>query len=194
VEVLARCPLPLSHVKLVQRIVDFDRLDAAGPLRAHGVFCCLGTTIGQAGSQAAFRRVDHDYPLELARRAKVAGVKQFVLVSALGANARSWLFYNRVKGETERDIAALGLTSAVFLRPSLLLGARSDKRRGEAVAAVAGRLLAPLLVGGLRKYRPIPADAVAAAMIEVALRALPSQVMESDEIARLAQESERLPD
>ena len=191
VEILVRRALPLTHARLIQRIVDFDRLDAgAVAVDTDTLFCCLGTTIKRAGSQDAFRRVDHDYPLTLARLAKSAGARQFLMVSALGADARSSLFYSRVKGETERDIAALGFPKSVFMRPSLLLGERPDRRPGEKVAAVLGRTLAPLLIGPLRKYRPIAGDEVAAAMIYAATHDLRSGPVESDEIVRLARRTE----
>jgi uncharacterized protein YbjT (DUF2867 family) len=191
IEILVRRALPLAHDRLIQRLVQFDRLGAdTVAVHTDTLFCCLGTTIKQAGSQDAFRRVDHDYPLALAKLAKTAGVQRFVMVSALGADARSSLFYNRVKGETERDIAALGLHTAVFMRPSLLLGERTGRRPGEKVAAVLGRALAPLWIGALRKYRPIAADDVAAAMIYAATRDWRSGPVESDEIARLARTTE----
>jgi len=190
VEILVRRALPISHAKLIQRVVDFDRLNAEAAA-VDTVFCCLGTTIKQARSQAAFRRVDHDYPLTLAERAKAAGVQRFLMVSALGADAHSSLFYSRVKGETERDIAALGLPKVLFMRPSLLLGERRDGRVGEKLAAVLGRAFAPLLIGALRKYRPIAADDVAAAMIYAAGHDLHSGPVESDEIARLARQEKK---
>ena len=186
VEVLLRRNLAMSHPKLVQHVVDFEQLDSGAVAKTDDLFCCLGTTIGKAGSQSAFRRVDHDYPVALAQLAKAEGVQQFLLVSALGADAGSGVFYSRVKGETERDISAIGLPKAIFLRPSLLLGKRSERRAGERAAMLAGRLVAPLLFGRLRKYRPIDADDVAAAMVFAATHELASGPIESDQIARLA--------
>src|SRR5579859_679165 len=184
---IGRRPLGLERDKLREVVVDFDRPEA---LHAHltvdEVFCCLGTTIRKAGSQDAFRRVDHDYPLLLARMAKAAGTRQFIMVSALGANSDSPVFYSRVKGETERDIAAIGLPKVIFMRPSILLGERQEHRPGEGAGALIGQLIAPLLVGRLRKYRPIPADDVAAAMIYSADHDVPAGPIDSDEIVRLA--------
>jgi uncharacterized protein YbjT (DUF2867 family) len=108
------------------------------------------------------------------------------MVSALGADARSRVFYNRVKGEAEDAIRKLGLPKLWVFRPSLLLGSRAESRPGEKVGEVVGKLIAPLLVGGLRKYRPIEADAVAAAMVYVATHDVAPGAIESDEIARLA--------
>ena len=108
------------------------------------------------------------------------------MVSALGADAKSRVFYNRIKGETERDIAALGLPKAMFMRPSILLGERRENRPAEKAGILAGRLIAPLLVGALRKYRPIAADDVAAAMLYAANHDLNSGPVDSDQIVRLA--------
>ena len=185
ITVLSRRSLALSHEKLRVELVDFDHLPALQG-RCDDVFCCLGTTIKKAGSQEAFSRVDHDYPLALATLGKAAGASQFLMVSALGADARSSVFYSRVKGETERDIAGIGLPKVVFMRPSILLGDRQEHRAGEKAGLLVGRLIAPLLVGPLRKYRPIAADDVAAAMLYAANYDVRPGPIESDEIAWLA--------
>jgi uncharacterized protein YbjT (DUF2867 family) len=187
VEVLVRRELPVRNPKLVQRVVDFEHLEAVSGIAADDVFCCLGTTIRKAGSQQAFRRVDHDYPLALAGLARAAGAQQFLMVSSLGADARASVFYSRVKGETERDIAATGLDRVVFMRPSILRGERQEVRAGERVGILVGRLIAPLFIGSLRKYRPIEADHVAAAMVYAANHEFRTGPVESDEIETLAQ-------
>ena len=186
VEILVRRELPIRNPKLIQHIVDFERLYTVPGIAAQDVFCCLGTTNGKAGSQPAFRRVDHDYPLALANLAKTAGAQQFLMVSALGADSKSSVFYSRVKGETEHDIVMTGLPKVVFMRPSLLIGERQERRTGEIVGAVVGRIIGPLLVGSLRKYRPIAADDVAAAMLYAANHDVRPGSVESDEIVRLA--------
>jgi len=187
VEILVRRASPVHDPKLTQRIVDFEHLDAgATKIAADDVFCCLGTTIRKAGSREAFRRVDYDYPLALARFASATGARKFLMVSALGADPKSSVFYNRVKGEVEQSIAATGLPETYFFRPSLLTGPRAESRPGEKIAAVVGKVIAPLLLGGLRKYRPIHADTVAGAMVYAATHDIPAGVIESDAIARLA--------
>ncbi|QRN95133.1 oxidoreductase [Archangium violaceum] len=166
---LGRRPLSRQHPKLVQRTVDFARL-AEEPLPpVDDAFCCLGTTIKKAGSQEAFRAVDHDAVLAFARAAKQAGARRFLVVTALGANPRSRVFYNRVKGEVEEALKGLGFESLVILQPSLLLGERAESRPGERAAIVASRVLAPLLrpLGS----RPIEARTVARAMLALALDA-----------------------
>jgi len=182
-----RRPVALEIHKFAQVVVDFDRLQAhAQQLVADDVYVALGTTIKNAGSQDAFRRVDHDYPLEIARIAVRQRVQRFLMVSALGADAQSRVFYNRVKGEVETDIRAIGLPKVWFFRPSLLVGDRAESRPGERIGIAVGKVIAPLMLGGLRRYRPISVDAVAAAMIYAATRNVQPGVVESEEIARLA--------
>jgi uncharacterized protein YbjT (DUF2867 family) len=178
VRALARRPLRLAHPKLVVDVIDFERLaDVAFP-RVDDVYCCLGTTIAAAGSREAFRRVDHDYPLAIARAALAARARAFLFVSAMGADPRSAVFYSRVKGELEQAVAALGYRCAIAFRPSLLAGERAESRFGERAALA---LLQPLRFLVPRKYRPIEAAAVARAMVEAAHRG-PSgfTVVESD--------------
>ena len=169
---LGRRTTPTEHDKLEQRVVDLAAVAAAGDLRhADDVFCCLGTTIKQAGSQEAFRRVDHDFVVGFARAGIRAGATQFLLVSAIGADPESRVFYSRVKGETETDVGALPYRAIQIFRPSLLLGERELFRLGERFAMMAAPLLQLALVGRLRRYRPIQARDVARAMVRIAREA-----------------------
>jgi len=155
--------------KIQPMLLDFDQLEAqASECIPAGVvaFVALGTTKKQAGSKAAFRRVDHGLVLAFARACKTAGVSKLGVVTAHGANARSSVFYNRVKGEVERDIQALGLPCVFFARPSLLLGRPEDGRLAEKWASV---LLAPASRWLPRSVRPIEVRVVAAAMVDAAL-------------------------
>lgn len=188
VTILARRALPGAHPNLDQRIGDLSRMEEQSDLFAGAdLFCCLGTTIRKAGSQAAFRTVDFDYPLAAARLARVSGSRQYLLVTAMGADPRSSVFYNRVKGEVEEAIRALDLPSFHIFRPSLLLGSREESRPGEAIAAAIARPLAFLFAGPLRRYRPIEGAAVAEAMRRVARsNTSGTHVYESDRIAAIA--------
>lgn len=191
VVVLGRRLLPIETAKLHQHVIDFERRqDFKHLLQAQDVFCCLGTTIKQAGSQAAFRKVDYEYPVELAALAAQNGAEQFLLVSSLGASAASRVFYSRVKGETEAAIAALPFKGVQVFRPSLLLGERKEVRLGERLAERASKLFSFLLAGPLRKYRPVHARAVAAAMLKVA-KEHPAGLnfYESDQISQMADEA-----
>lgn len=161
-------------------VVDFARLrDHAALFAVDQVFCALGTTIKAAGSQAAFRQVDFDYALEVARLGAENGARHFLLVSAVGANARSRVFYNRVKGELEDAIRSLSYRSITIVRPSLLLGARREFRLGEVVAQRIGFLFPP-------SYRPVQAHRVARALVDAARADAPGMhIIESAELRRI---------
>lgn len=179
-----RRPLAIQGAGRLQNpVVDFERLPPdAEWWRTDAAICALGTTLKLAGSQAAFRRVDHDYVLESARFAREAGTPVFALNSSLGADPASRNFYLRVKGETERDVAALGFVSLTIVRPSLLeAGPRLDARPGETAGLLIARLLGPLVP---RRYRPVTTKAVAAAMLDAALEAEPGErVIESGHLS-----------
>lgn len=162
VRALVRRPLPSASPRVQVCVADFDRLEAHTEwLAADWVFCALGTTIAKAGSRAAFRQVDFDYPLQVAQLAKAQGARHFLLVSALGANARSRVFYSRVKGELEEAIAALGFESVTFAQPSFLAGERAEVRLGERIALKLGCLMP-------ERYRPVQAHQVALALLRAA--------------------------
>jgi uncharacterized protein YbjT (DUF2867 family) len=169
VHALVRRPLARPGPRLTVHVVDYDQLDSAADLpAADDAYCCLGTTMKQAGSRAAFERVDFEYVRTFARCALAAGATQFLLVSAVGADAASRIFYDRVKGRAEDVVRALPFRSVHIMRPSLLLGPRPERRRGEALAKTVAPWLAPLLVGTLAKYRPVHARTVATAMVALA--------------------------
>ncbi|KAB7768603.1 NAD(P)H-binding protein [Xanthomonas maliensis] len=163
---VTRRPLAQTHAKLRNHVIDFERLDNWTAPRMEAAICALGSTMKQAGSREAFYRVDHDYPLALARALCAQGTSVFVLNSAAGADAQSRIFYNRVKGELERDLRAVGFPSLTFVRPGLIGGERAERRTGEHLAARVLTALGPLLP---RKLRVNPAERVAAALVQAAL-------------------------
>ncbi len=166
-----RRPLALATPALRNPVVDFEQL----PLDADwwavdAVVCALGSTIKQAGSREVFARIDHDYPLQLATRARAAGAHAFVLNSAMGADPASRIFYNQVKGRLELDLRALGYPSLSLVRPGLIGGERTDRRTGEHLASVVLGALGPVLP---RAWRINPAERIAAAMVDAALAPRP---------------------
>lgn len=191
VSVLTRRPLGLSVHKLREVQVD---LTTASPesyreaLAADDLYCCLGTTIAKAGSQQAFRKVDLEVPVEVARAALAAGAQRMLLVSAVGADSKSAIFYNRTKGELELQLGALGFPRGLsILHPSLLLGERTEPRLGERVASVVMRAAGPLLRQGLSRYRAIQAADVARALVAAAFREEgPVKVYEGESLFALA--------
>lgn len=173
VKVLTRRPLKLTHRKLlVLSLPDADLAKLGSALAADDVFCCLGTTLKKAGSQAAFERIDFHLVLELARAALAHGAQQFLVVSAAGSSLKSPSFYSRVKARMEQAVQLLGYPTTHILRPSLLLAQREESRPGEWLSQKLAPLLNPLLGGSLAIYRAVPAETVAAAMLTLALRHL----------------------
>ncbi len=166
---IGRREVPVIHPRLEQKIIDFDKLHAYySELDVDDVFCCLGTTIKRAGSKEAFYKVDHTYVVELARVTANKGASQFIVISSMGADAESMFFYNKVKGEMERDIQQPGFEAVHILRPSLLLGNREEERTGEKLASKILKPLSSLMIGPLKEYKPIEAETVAHAMVNVA--------------------------
>lgn len=176
-----RRPVP-AHAKRMAPVVEFDALPEGAPWwHADAVVCTLGTTMRVAGSQAEFRRVDHDYPLAVARLAHRHGTPTFVLNSALGADAASRVFYNRVKGQVERDLAAVGFQSLTVVRPGLIGGKREQVRVAERVGLLALGALGPLLP---RRWRINPAERIAQRLLDAALAATPgTHVVTSEQMA-----------
>jgi uncharacterized protein YbjT (DUF2867 family) len=167
--VLLRKPINIKDSRLVQLIVDFNNLEKyANELKANDVFCTLGTTIKKAGSKEAFRKVDYEYPVKLASITHKNGAEKYIIVTAIGADANSLIFYNKVKGETEEKLKSLQLKHLYILQPSLLTGDRKEHRTGEKIAIMASNYFNHILLGPLRKYRSINANVVAFGMIYAA--------------------------
>lgn len=167
--VIARKPLYTKHTSLMWQLVDFNNLESLKTdFLIDDVFCALGTTIKTAGSQDAFYKVDFTYVVNLGKWSEAHGVKRFLIVSAMGANPKSGIFYNRVKGEMESAVSKLGIAQIQVFRPSLLMGNRSEKRGGEKFAQIMMGGLGFLFAGPLLKYKAIHADVVAKAMINAA--------------------------
>ena len=188
--VWVRRSLGINHKKLQEEHINFEKLESYEIQQdvAH-VYCCLGTTINKAGSKEAFQRVDLTYPLLLAEKAKVAGVLQFIVISAIGASKDSKVFYSRTKGEMEEALQNLDLPGLHIIRPSLLLGKREEFRIGEGLAAMFTAIVPFLFTGVLKKYKPIPAEMVAYAMYRIANQEITgNHIYESDRLFTLNKE------
>ncbi|KJS87675.1 MAG: oxidoreductase [Peptococcaceae bacterium BICA1-8] len=169
--ILVRKPLGVKHPKLEERVIEFEDLaQYKDCFKVQDVFCCLGTTIKKAKTQEAFKRVDMDYPLEIAKITSEMGAKKFLVVSSMGANPKSTIFYSRMKGLLEQKLTEVGIGSLHIFRPSLLLGDRKEFRFGEKVSGFLTIGLSFIFVGSLKKYKPIKAKAVALAMYKAAQR------------------------
>ena len=177
----------IIHPKLEEVIVDFDHIEGISDhIKGDSLFICLGTTMARAGSKEAFYKVDYTYVMKIATIAAANKIGQLCLVSSMGADPSSSVYYSRVKGELERDIQKLNFRALHILRPSLLLGDRKEKRLGERVAVILSRLLSFLFIGPLQKYKPINDITVAGAMLSLAKsNTFGLHIYESQDIERL---------
>jgi len=154
--VLVRKPLGILNPKLEEKVINFEELaQHKNSFKVNDVFCCLGTTIKKAKSQEAFKKVDVDYPLEMARLAQEMQSERFLIISAMGANPDSSIFYSRMKGLVEQKLKESDIKSVHIFRPSLLLGNRKEFRFGEVVSSFFMKGLSFLFFGSLKKYAPI---------------------------------------
>lgn len=161
----------IKHPKLTQHIVDFDKPETyKNFITGDDFFCTIGTTIKKAGSKEAFRKVDFEYPSQFASCAAQNKVKQFLIVSSLGADLNSGNFYLKTKGETEVFLKDSDFESVAVLQPSLLLGNRTEFRLGEKIGAFFMKTFSFIFLGKLKKYKPIESTAVAKALLKVAQR------------------------
>jgi len=179
--------MQLKHPKLVLEIIDFDKPESyANLVQGDDFFCTIGTTIKKAGSKEAFRKVDYQYPKQFATIALENGIKQFLLISSLGADEKSGNFYLKTKGEIQSFLKNSSFESVSIVQPSLLLGDRKEFRFGEQVGAVVMKIFSFLLIGSLKKYKAIHGDTVAKALFTVAQKSKKGfTIYESDLLEQL---------
>jgi uncharacterized protein YbjT (DUF2867 family) len=177
----------ISNAKLKEIKIDFENIEKySAEILGNDIFCCLGTTIKKAGSKINFKKVDLDYPLNIAVAALVNGAQQFSVVSSIGAHKNSKTFYTSVKGELEEELKKLNYFSLNIFRPSLLTGDRDEFRLGEKIAQLFMKIFSFLFIGNLKKYKAIEAKIVAAAMLYAAKKNSEGiNIFESDEIQKL---------
>ncbi len=170
VHILVRKKLDKEHPKLIQHIADYENLDQLRIAEKIDVaFCALGTTLRKAGSKDVQTRIDRDYVIAFANWSKSNGAERIGIVSSLGATANTSNFYLRLKGEMEQAVINLQLDHTVFVRPSLLLGPRTERRFGEMIGKAIMTVLNPLFFGKAKRYRAVPAQDVAATLIRETL-------------------------
>ncbi|MFT5731003.1 MAG: hypothetical protein ACI8PB_005196 [Desulforhopalus sp.] len=166
---LVRKPCELDHPKLRVVLTDFQNIsDLLSTVEVDDLFCCLGTTIKKAGSRENFRKIDFELVVNIAEIMRQLGAQQFLVISAMGANKESKIFYNQVKGEMEEAVQMLRYPCLRIIRPSLLLGPREEFRLGEKIGVILTPLLKHILIGGMKKYRPVEAQSVADFMVMIA--------------------------
>ena len=168
---LGRRKLHLAHSKLSQITGDMDNIESLlldsiiADKMVNEVFCCLGSTIKKAKSKSAFKHIDYDYPMAVAKIMKEHGATHFCVISAVGASPTSHFFYNKIKGELERDLTELSYPFLTIMRPSLLSGEREEFRLAESITGAVGNLFKPITSGSLLEIMPVEASQVAMAMV-----------------------------
>jgi len=186
VTVIARKRLSVVHPRLEQQLISFDELHECPKewFEDADVFCTLGTTIKKAKTKEMFRRVDHDYVIEVGKLVVRHQARKLIVVTAMGANEQSMFFYNKVKGQTERDLQELKLPQLIIVRPSLIIGDRHEFRFGEAMAVKLSGWLSFAFKGRMSKYKPNEAKVIAQALSKLALLCTEQvRVVTSDEIS-----------
>ena len=188
VKIVVRRPTGIVHQKLKEYVVDFDKLSNHSQLFEGDVFfSCLGSTKNKTPDKTDYFKIDHDYPLAMAKICLQNEVPEIHLISAVGAKASSANFYISMKGKIERDIAVLPFRAVHIYRPSMLTGDRKEKRTMEKIAIGVFKVINPLLIGALKKYRSINVADVAKTMATQSLKSLTGvHFYESDEIQRIA--------
>lgn len=188
IQLFSRKSIQTRSPKVTEIITGFESRELLESYMAGDeIYCCLGSTIRKAGNQEAFRKVDYNLPVMIGTLAKKKGIQKMLVVSSLGADAKSSNFYLRTKGEMEQSLLSLGIKQLHFFRPSMLLGTRDESRPAETLGKIAMQVFSFLFIGRLKKYKAIHAHTVAMAMIQVANAAHADDVYESDDIVIAAQ-------
>ena len=186
IKIFTRKPLRLENKKITEILCNLLELDSYKEnFFGDEVYCCIGTTTKKTPDKELYKEIDYGIPIRAAKLCKDNGIKTFAVMSSMGANANSSIFYNRTKGEMEQAVLELKIENIYVLRPSMIGGNRNEFRIAEKIGSVLMKVFNPLFIGSLRKYRIIDADIIANAMIELANNGIDKQLIESDQIYRI---------
>ncbi|OYQ34737.1 nucleoside-diphosphate sugar epimerase [Flavobacterium cyanobacteriorum] len=187
IKIITRRATGITHPKVFEYVADMLQLqDSAGVFSADDIFCCIGTTKAKTPDKGIYYKTDHGIPVTAAKLARQNGCRSFIVISALGADIASNLFYNRTKGEMERDVLEQGIAKTHILRPSLIEADRNEARPAERLGILLMRIINPLLVGRVARYKSIKAGAIAKAMLWLANNDYESAIVPSEDIKKLA--------
>ncbi len=187
ITLFSRSKFGKEHPKLEERLIDVLKLeDYKDDFDAHDIFCCVGTTKAKTPDKSLYRKIDYGIPVTAAQLAEKNGAECFVVISAMGADANSSIFYNRTKGEMEQDVMEKNIPNIYIFRPALIVGDREEKRFFEKVATHAFKLINFILVGNLKKYRSVKSENIAKAMMHVSNFWYSDSIIKSDKINQLA--------
>ncbi|MFS4468918.1 NAD(P)H-binding protein [Maribacter sp. 2210JD10-5] len=166
IKLFSRSSIGFEHPKITEFLVDlFDFEAFQKKFKANVLFCCIGTTASKTSDKELYRKIDYGIPLEAAKTAKRNGIASFLVISAMGANPKSTIFYNRIKGEMEREVLDVSISKTHILQPALIGGTRNESRTGEWIFKQVMKLIDPILIGGLKKYKSIRPEKIAKAMV-----------------------------
>ena len=183
----SRKTVGFEHPKMEEHLIDlFELENHQEKFRADEVFCCIGSTQKKTPQKKVYRQVDYGIPVKAAKLCKNNNIATFVVVSALGANSSSKFFYNRIKGEMERDVSKQNIKNTYFLRPSLIGGERKEKRPFEFFWKQLMKTTDFLMFGPMKKFRSIHPEKIAKTMVRVANQAYAKTVIKSDVIEEIA--------
>lgn len=186
IKLFSRNKVALKDKQIEEHLVDLFQLEKyKQDFIANDVFCCIGTTKSKTPNEDIYKNIDYGIPVNAAKIAKQNGVENYLVISALGADKNSKMFYNRVKGEMERDVLAQKITNTHLFQPALIAGDREEKRFFENLAKSAMKILNPVMVGPLEKYRSIHPATIAKAMVIVANTGYNGSIIPSDEIKNI---------
>lgn len=184
VKVFGRRSLNMNHPKISEFTGNLLELESfQKDFTADEVYCCIGTTAKQTPDRSEYHKIDFGIPVTAAKLCKTNNIPAFLVISSLGANPKSKIFYSRTKGEMEQAVLGEKVPNTYILRPSFIGGRRKTPRFGEGVGIVFAKLIKPFMVGGLKKYRLIEAETIAKAMIYMANKTPDIQIIESDRLA-----------
>lgn len=187
IKLFSRSSVGFANPKIEEHLIDlFKLVNYAELFNADEVFCCIGTTKAKTPDEETYRQIDYGIPVAAAKLAKRNGISKFLVISALGADADSGIFYNKTKGEMERDVLNENIPETFIFQPSLIAGPRKEKRFFESFGKILMKVGNHLLLGSLKKYRSIHPDTIAKAMILVAEKGYEKTRIESDEIKEIA--------
>lgn len=191
IKLFSRSSTGIQHEKIEEHLVDLFKLeDLKEHFKAEEVFCCIGTTQSKTPNKETYHKVDYGIPVSAAKLSKENGITTFAVISALGADAGSKMFYNKTKGEMERDVLAKGIKNTYIFQPSLIAGDREEKRSMEKIAQNVMKVMNPLMLGPLKKYRSIHPQTIANAMVKAANSKYNKTHILSDEIQKIGGEQQ----
>jgi uncharacterized protein YbjT (DUF2867 family) len=191
IKLFSRRSSGISNSKIEEHLIDlFELENYEGVFKADVVFCCIGTTKKKTPDQSQYHKIDFGIPVAAAKLCKENGINTLIVMSSMGANTRSSIFYSRTKGEMEAAVLAENIPNTYLLRPSLIKGNRKEKRTGEKITAAFMSFFDLFLFGSLKKCRSIKAERIAEAMLRLANQPIGAKIIDSRQIQELADKSE----